>query len=110
MSAAEGYVRQIKSLDDALRRHNEQTKIIRVQRTKAKERLYKWMKSNNQDEYQGYKIDKLAPRPKVPRKKTKEKKEDALRLFSTIGVDDPEELWIAFQRTQKITIEEPEPL
>jgi hypothetical protein len=106
MSLPEGYVRQIKSLDEALHRHNEQTKNIREQRNKAKERLYKWMKSHNLEEYQGYKLNKLAPRPKVPRKKTREKKEDALRLFTNIGVDDPEELWVAFQRTQKLMVEE----
>jgi len=101
MSTQDGYVRQIKSIDEALKRLNDQTRTLRKQRQFAKEHLYEWMKARNLDEYQGYNINKIAPKPKIIRKKPKEKKEDALRLFTTIGVDDPEELWIAFQRTQK---------
>jgi len=101
MSTGEGYVRQIKDIDSALKRLNEQTKGLRLQRSQAKQRLYQWMKARGREEYEGYHIDKIAPKPKAPRKKAKEKKDDALRLFKDIGVDDPEELWSAFQNTQK---------
>jgi len=101
MSNGEGYIRQISSIDEALKRLNAETKALRTQRTLTKQRLYEWMKSRRLDEYQGYNIDKIVPKPKIPRKKAKEKKEDAMRLFKDIGVDDPEELWVAFQNTQK---------
>lgn len=101
MSTGEGYVRQIKDIDSALKRMNEQTKTLRSQRNQAKQRLYQWMKARGYEEYEGYNLNKIVPKPKVPRKKAKEKKEDAMKLFKEIGVNDPEELWTAFQNTQK---------
>jgi hypothetical protein len=101
MSTGEAYVRQIGSIDEALKRLNEETRTLRKQRGIAKQRLHDWMKKNGHEEYQGYKLAKIAPKPKVPRKKAKEKKEDAMRLFRDIGVNDPEELWVEFLRTQK---------
>lgn len=108
MSNGEGYVRQIKSIDAALKRLNQETKQLRLQRNTAKQRLYDWMKSRGFEEYEGYKLVKIAPKPKLPRKKAKQKKEDAVRLFSSIGVDDPEELWVAYQATQKVIPQEEE--
>lgn len=102
MTTPEGYIRQISSIEDALKRHNQQVKDLRQKQRLAKNHLYEWMKSKGLEEYQGYTIKKVAPRPKIPRKKAKDKKEDALRLFSDIGVNDPEEFWEALQRTQKV--------
>lgn len=101
MTTPEGYIRQISSIEDALKRHNQQVKELRQKQRLAKTRLYEWMSAKGLEEYQGYTIKKVAPRPKIIRKKAKEKKEDALRLFSEIGVNDPEEFWDALQRTQK---------
>ena len=105
MSNADGYIRQISSIDEALKRLNGETKQLRKQRAIAKQRLYEWMKARGHEEYHGYRLTKIAPKPKIPKKKAKEKKEDALRLFKDIGVDDPEEFWNAFQNTQKYTPE-----
>ena len=103
MSNGEAYIRQIGGIDEALKRLNTETKTLREKKKTAKRRLYEWMKSRGLEEFQGYKLTKITPKPKLPRKKAKEKKEDALRLFKEIGVDDPEELWTAFQHTQKST-------
>lgn len=102
MTTPEGYVRQILSIEEALKRHNKQVKDLRQKQKLAKTRLYEWMKARGIDDYEGYSIKKIEPRPKIPRKKAKEKKEDALRLFSEVGVNDPEEFWEALQRTQKV--------
>lgn len=100
--SGEGYVRQIKDIDEALKRLNAQTKQLRAQKLTAKTRLYEWMKKREYDEYEGYKLAKIAPKPKIPRKKAKDKKADALRLFAEAGANDPEELYQAFLATQKV--------
>jgi hypothetical protein len=83
-----------------MKRANKQILIMRKKKADVQMKLYAWMVKHNLDEYGGYKTSKLAPKKKS-RKNAKDKKQDALRLFSDIGVDDPETLWMEFQKTQK---------
>lgn len=101
MANPDAYIREIESIDEALKRVNKHAKELRAKKNASRERLYKWMEHNHVEEYKGYTTKKLAPKPKIKRKKPKEKKESAVRLFSEIGVDDPEALWEAFLETQK---------
>lgn len=107
-STADAYLRQLSEIDAALKRHKEQTKILTQKKKETHGRLAKWMEANGYETYGHVKLVKIKPREPAKRKPAKQKKEDALRLFSTIGVNDPESLWEEFQRTQKI-VKDPEP-
>lgn len=97
----DAYVRQIKELSDALTRLNKQAKDIREKQKIAKERLAQWMERKELEEFQGYKLSRIKPKPKIPTKPKEKKKNDAIRLFSEIGVTDPQELWDRFLETQR---------
>lgn len=99
--SGKSYISEIDSITKSLRQYSKSSKELRKQKALAIERLYHWMKNHQLEEYEGYKLEKIAPKPKNLRKKAKEKREDALRLFSEVGINDPEEFWEAFQRTQK---------
>lgn len=105
MSSADGYIREIESISDALKRLNTKSRDLRKQKNLAKERLYVYMERSGITEYRGYKAEKLKPKDKPIRKKPSEKKADALRLFAETGITDPELFWQEFQKTQKCTIE-----
>ena len=66
---ADGYVRELESLDSALKRHNKAAKELREKKKKTQEHLYNYMKRNDLEEYEGYKLSKIAPKPKIVRKK-----------------------------------------
>jgi hypothetical protein len=101
MSNPDAYIREIKSIDEALKRLNDHAKLLRDKKKKACTHLYNYMYYHNVNEYQGYKQNKLAPKEKTPRKKAKEKREDAYRFLRDAGVIDPEEFWKSLQATQK---------
>lgn len=101
-STADSYVRQIAELDAALKRLNAQTKEIRRKKKEAETRLHAWMVKNNVEKYGKVTIKKITPRGASKRKPAKQKKADALSLFTQIGVNDPEKLWEEFQMTQKV--------
>lgn len=107
-STADSYVRQITDIEATLKRLNKQRSELQKKKKEAEQRLHAWMVKNGVEEYGKVKIKKVAPKPKAKRKPAKKKKDDALRLFSEIGVNDPEEFWEAFQRTQKVTVDAPE--
>lgn len=100
MALPSGYVREIKSIDETLKRYNKIISDLRKKRNIAKDRLVKWMQNHHMDEYEGFKLNKLS-KQRVPTKPKKEKKEDALKLFNEVGINDPEEFWKMFQATQK---------
>ena len=102
----EADVRRLKDLDDALKRANEKVSNLRKKKKDAQEKLYRSMEKNGVEKYEGYSISKLRPKVPAKRKPAKAKKKDAIRLFSEIGVDDPDELYEKFQRTQRIIKEE----
>jgi|WetSurMetagenome_2_1015567.scaffolds.fasta_scaffold449112_1 hypothetical protein len=101
MTDPDAYVRNIDSINESIKRHNGQLKILRTKKLESQERLAIYMEKHGIEEYKGYKLAKIKPKQKLPQKKKKEKKSDAIKLFSEIGVDDPEALWEEFQRTQK---------
>jgi seryl-tRNA synthetase len=99
MSIASSYVSKINSIDEALKRANTHIKTLKTEKKQAQERLYKYMVSKKLEEYEGVTLKKIAPKQKVVRKKENEKKQDAMKLFSDIGVDDPETLYTTFVET-----------
>lgn len=101
------YVHEIASIDLELKRLRGVIKELTAQRARATTHLHQYMIRNQLEEVGGIKATKVAPKPKVIRRKPKEKKEDAIRLFMEIGINDPETFWDDFQRTQK-PIKEPE--
>ena len=98
--AGAAFINQIRTIDSTLSRLNPQIASLRKKKREAQERLYKWMAARQLEEYEGVKIKKITPKPKAVRKKKDEKKRDAIALFQTIGVNDPEGLYESFQRTQ----------
>jgi len=102
MTDPDAYVRNLKDIGDAIKRHNAQLKILKSKKQESEKRLYIYMSKNNIDEYRGYKASKLAPKEKKPIKNKAEKKMDAIRLFSDTGINDPETFWEMFQNTQKL--------
>lgn len=97
----EADVRRLKEIETALKRMNVQIKNLRVKKKEAEEKLYKSMVKNGTEVYQGYSIKKI--QPKIPRKSKplKKKKIDGVEFFQAIGVEDPEEAYEEFIKTQK---------
>jgi hypothetical protein len=98
------YVKSINSLSETIKKHSEIIKKLREQRKEYENKLYIFMKKNNMEIYEGIKIEKIKPKEKSERKKQKEKREETVRLFSEIGVDDPDEL---FKLTENIRKSKP---
>lgn len=93
------YVKSINSLNETIKRHSEVIKKLKEQRKLYENKLFVFMEKNKMEEYEGIKIDKIRPKPPVVKKKAKEKRDETLKLFSQIGVDDPNEL---FKLTESI--------
>jgi len=103
MADPQSYVRNLTSINDSIKRHNQQLKILRAKKMDAQRRLHTYMVRNNLADFEGYNQTKIAPKVKLPVKKKADKKADAIRLFTDVGISDPEILLDAFQRTQKYT-------
>lgn len=98
------YVKSINGLNETIKRHNDVIKKLREQRKIYENKLFLFMEKNNMEEYEGIKIEKIRPKEKLEKKKAKEKKEETIRLFTEIGVDDPVEL---FKITESIRKSKP---
>jgi hypothetical protein len=94
-------VRRLKDIEEALKRANQKCSELRKKKKAAQEHLYASMKKNGVDNYNGYTLKKVQPRPPAKRKPAKAKKADAINLFRSIGVDDPETFYSEFEMTQK---------
>ena len=103
MALPSSYVREINSIDVALKRYNSIVGDLRKKKALAKGRLHNWMTNHDITEYEGFKISSLQSK-RQPIKKKAEKKKDAIKLFSEIGIDDVEGFWEMFQDTQKIRL------
>lgn len=101
MSDGERYVSSIKNMDVAMKRLNSEVKKLRLKKAETQGHLYKWMKRNGYDNYEGYSINKITPKPAIKRKPLKQKREDAFRFFRDAGISDPETFWAEFEKTQK---------
>lgn len=101
MTDPDSYIRNLKEIGDSIKRHNSQLKILRDKKKATEQRLYTYMTKNNLEEYGGIKASKIAPKEKKLVKKKAEKKNDAIALFTEVGITDAETFWEAFQDTQK---------
>ena len=90
MSTGKTYVGKIKSIDDAMKRLNAQIKTLRIEKKNTEQNLYKWMQRHQLETYETYSTNKLAPKPKMKRKKESEKKQEASQIFTEMGIADVE--------------------
>ena len=95
----ESFVRKIHSLDENLKKYNEKIKMLRSTRKETLERLAKWMEKKGLEEYKGIKLENISSKPKKQRITKKYKKRETMRLFSEMGVQDPEDV---FKRLEMI--------
>src|SRR5687767_7311385 len=102
MAMPSGYVREINSIKDELKRINGRTKALKTQQKITEGYLYTYMVKHGLEEFEGIKLKKITPKPKALRKSNTQKKEEAIRLFYGIGVPDPEGLYEEFLATQKV--------
>jgi hypothetical protein len=107
-STGNAYLRQIKDIDDALKRANKQVKTLRDKKKDVMNKMYTWMNNKGIESYGDVTVQKLAPRPRAKRKPAKQKRTDAINLLQTIGVDDPEAFLEEFEKTQKYIPDEDE--
>lgn len=103
MSNPTAYITEINSLKKELKRSNAHVLRLRKQKRRAEDLLYDYMVKRELTEFGGVKISKIEPKNTV-RKKKRDKKRDALDLFSKVGIDDPETFWDMFQTTQKVIV------
>jgi hypothetical protein len=104
--SSDSYIREINSLDAEIKRSNDRTKALRTQRQNAKNNLYNYMVRHKLEQVTygttTLKIEQCAP-PK-PRSKVKPKKlrtAEAIELFRTVGIPNPEGFYSEFEATQK---------
>jgi len=102
MTTPVAYVREIKSVDDELKRVNKKAKDLRTQKRKAQDRLYAYMEKNKLETYEGITKKSIKPKEKAPRKSKTQKKEEAVILFSQAGVKNAERLYDQFLEMQKV--------
>lgn len=102
MSSGERYVKQLADIDATLKRLNSKTTELRKKKKEVQTHLHTWMVRHNHDKFEGYSVEKIAPKAKPKRKPASKKKQDALVLFQQVGIDDPERFWEEFTRTQKV--------
>lgn len=100
------YVNSIKNINESIKKINENVKKLKEQRKIHEHRLFLFMQKNKLEEYEGIKIDKIRPKPAIQKKKAKEKKEETIKLFSEIGVDDPTELFKLTESIRKSKIKD----
>ena len=95
----DGFVRQLRTIDESLKKYNERIRELKKRREFAHEKLSEWMAKKGMEEYKGIplKTKKSKPRKKPVTKKYK--KQNMLKLFNDIGVPDPEDI---IQRLDKI--------
>lgn len=100
------YVREINSIDEEIKRLNTRLKTLRQQKKTAQGHLYEYMNNKNIEKIENFTLKKLEPKPPKPKKKKAEKMRDAIILCSQHGIDDPEEFYKQFQKTQTAVFEE----
>jgi len=108
MNYGNSYIQTLESLKAESIILKQNSAKIRSQQKLIEKSLYDWMNANKLDNYKGYNREKIKPKEKIKiiRKKKKEKREDAIRLFIQEGFPDPEDLFEKFQMTQKFIPQE----
>lgn len=94
-------IRNLNGLNNTIKRYSSMIKDLKVKKKDFEGKLFQTMTRKGLNEYNGYKLEKLNHKQKIPRKKNADKKADALKLFREVGIDNPELFWTAFQDTQK---------
>lgn len=97
----DSWLRQMKVLEVSIKNYNTKLKELRSKKKEFEVKIYERMKKKHIDTYSGINIKKVTPKAKTQRKKAAEKKQDAIELFSRIGVSDPLTLYEKFIETQK---------
>lgn len=96
-----GYISEINSINEELKRIDKRAKALRAQKLVAQSRLYDYMRNNHLSEFQGIKASSIAPKPKRLTKSKDEKRDDAVSLFRSQNINNPESLYEQFLKTQK---------
>lgn len=104
------YIKEINSIDAELKRISNRSKNLRAQKTRAMVGLHTYMRSHNLEKVgEGKntitlkKCESYLPnRPKKKAKPKSRKREDAIKLFRTAGIPNPEKFYSDFEETQKI--------
>lgn len=109
--SSDSYIREMNSLDAEIKRSNTRTKSLREQRQRAKTNLYNYMVRHKLEQVSyGDKIIKIEQcSPPKPRAKVKPKKlrtAEAIDLFRSAGIPDPEGFYTEFESTQKVKKED----
>ena len=103
---AEPNVKDLEDINLALTRARKRVKDLQASKKQREAQIYNYMKHNGLENYHGFKLSKLEPKPKAERKKKKEKENAAIDLFRAIGVNDPGALYERFLETQTAKIED----
>lgn len=101
MSNPDGYVREINSIKQELKRLTQRSKMLRKQQAAAKLNLFHYMDRHGLTKYNGITIKSITPREKVRRKPQKQKQQDAIALFEEIGIPHAQEFYQEFLYTQR---------
>lgn len=97
-------LREVQNIRKEIKRLGDHVKELREHKKSPESVLYEYMQNNEIGKLAGITIGSVKPKPKVKRKTMKEKKEEALALFETEGIEDPERVWENLKRTQKSII------
>lgn len=90
----------IQQINKEIARLNKCIKELKQQKSKFELALFDFMIKNNLKEYEGIKIDKIIPKPKVKKKTKRLKKNNAMKWLYKIGITNPEEFWENFTKAQ----------
>lgn len=103
MATPGGYVREIRSIKEELKRISERAKQLKLQQKTTEDHLYNYMVKHRMEEFEGIKVGKIAPKLKAQRRSKAQKRAEGVQLLYQIGVPDPENLYEVFLATQKAT-------
>ena len=98
----EGAYLGCKRLEVKIKAQNEVLKDLREKYKTQKLVLYESMKAKKKNEYKGYLLEDLAPKPKSNLKEVKAQKEASIRnVLAFNGVHNPEEVLTKIQDIQR---------
>lgn len=93
---------ECKRLEAKIKTHTLALKELREKLKTQKVALYEGMKAKKRDEYKGYTLDALSPKPKVNAKVVREQKEENIKhVLSTSGVHNPNEVLTKIKDIQR---------
>lgn len=99
MGDPDSCIREIKSIDEELKRLSIKSKMLRNQKKEKQKILYQYMLKHKLQEYKGVKITKVKPLPK--RKTEKQKKAESIEMFRKAGIPNPEKFYLEYKNKMK---------